>query len=72
MITPHNTESALAHTLHYLVQIQKELRKLLRECAVGEPTRPRHSLYSSKRIFRADELHLGLNSELNTATFSSN
>ena len=72
MITPNNTEKALAQTLHYLVQIQKELMKLLRECAVSESTLPRYSLYSSKRIFRTDELHLGLNSGLNSAIFSSN
>ncbi len=60
MIAPPDSENTLTQTLNYLVQLQKELRKMLRDCAISEPIAPRHSLYSSKRVFRADELHLGL------------
>ncbi len=70
MITPH-TEDSLSETLDSLVQIQNELRKLLRSCAVTEHSQLRHSLFCSRRVFRSDELHVGLRAA-NSSPFSTN
>ena len=72
MIFPPETDRALAHTINCLVQIQKELLKLLRDCSVSERVLPHHSLFSSKRVFRTDEMHLGLHYNGNSKTFSLN
>jgi hypothetical protein len=66
-----DTENSLNQSLHYLLQLQMELRKMLRECAIGESVSPRHSLFSSRRIFRTDELSLGLR-RFQDAVFSLN
>ncbi len=70
MMTPHSDDT-LTQTLDNLIQIQNELRKLLQSCSVSEPVQTRHSLYCSRRIFRADELHLGLHSA-KSSPFSTN
>jgi hypothetical protein len=72
MFLPPDTDRTLAHTLHCLVQLQKELRRMLRECSVTETILPRHSLFSSRRVFRSDELHLGLNIGGSNFIFSNN
>ncbi len=72
MIAPPESENSLTQTLNYLVILQKELRKLLRSCAVSESMIARHSLFSSKRVFRSDELNLGLDKFSYSAGFSKN
>ena len=72
MIAPPDSEKLLVQTLNTLEEIQKQLRKLLRDCSVSEAILPRHSLFSSKRSFRADELNTGLHFFGNSSGFTLN
>lgn len=49
-----------SQTIYYMVQLRNELVALLRTCAVSEEPALKFSLFSSKKSFRKDELHLGL------------
>ena len=72
MLCHPESDQDLTQELQYLVQIHKELSKLLRDCAVSEPEILRHSLFSSKRVFRTDELGVGLHSFGKVSVFSEN
>jgi len=72
MMCNPESDQALTQELQYLIQIHKELSKLLRDCAVSEPEILRHSLFSSKRVFRSDEMTLGLHSFGKIIVFSVN
>lgn len=43
-----------------MVELQQDLHHLLRDCAVSGGATPQFSMYSSNRIFRKEDLFLGL------------
>lgn len=51
---------SLSTTIKYMVEMQHDLHQLLRDCAVSGGATPQFSMYSSHRIFRKEELFLGL------------
>lgn len=64
------SEYPFSETIGYMVQMRQDLLKLLRECAVVEESLSKFSLFSSKRVFRKEELALGLHSYNHFCEFS--
>jgi len=51
---------SFSSTLKYLVDLQQDLNRLLNDSGVSEDLTSQFSLYSSNRIFRKEEMFMGL------------
>lgn len=56
----NEAQYSFSTTLKYMVELQKDLQRLLKDCSVSGGIAPQFSMYSSNRIFRKEELFLGL------------
>jgi hypothetical protein len=69
---PSQSGSPFSDTFEHLVLIRQALLKVLSNSGNTPPSLPRHSLFSSKKTYRSDELSLGLNSSGYPFEFSLN
>lgn len=75
MYYPLNTLQSgnpVSETLENLVQLRRSLLELFIKSKEVESCQPLHSLFSSKRVYRSDELYAGLTPNLSAFGFSKN